>query len=287
MKNINYFLLCIILLFSMTTTYAGQVEGYVYDGYSNEPLPGVNVRIGDSLGTGTDINGRFVIDNVPPGTWTVRTQYIGFYDDSASVRIDLDEQTVSCKLLLQCGPVFSDSKMYAEYHQALQEAYAANPELVRLEIVKHQVKGNTLWFRAKIINKSDQEIYVPKTNYDAISTYQCELLNGNGQPFHHNALLDGSEWGKNYFDPQDLQTIKPGKSYTLPDLPAEHYTLDLLPKGKLYFQVHYTFTIDKPVDTAIQYPNFPPDSLVNEMEKTYTRILRLPLKSGIKSFKNK
>jgi outer membrane receptor protein involved in Fe transport len=57
----------------------GKIAGKVTDKESGEPLPGVNVIIvGTTTGAATNINGEFFIVNVPPGTYTLRANLIGY-----------------------------------------------------------------------------------------------------------------------------------------------------------------------------------------------------------------
>ena len=72
---------------------SGKVTGVITDVSTKEPLPGANVIIeGTSLGAATDLNGRFIILNVRPGLFTVRTTMMGYREVRISdvrVRIDL------------------------------------------------------------------------------------------------------------------------------------------------------------------------------------------------------
>ena len=76
-------LIVIVALFLMTSQglaqkKTGTIRGTVKD-ETNEPLPGVNVLIdGTSMGASTDEEGFFVILNIPPGTYTVAVQMIGY-----------------------------------------------------------------------------------------------------------------------------------------------------------------------------------------------------------------
>ena len=56
----------------------GKIAGRVVDA-KKQPLPGVNVAIAAlRLGAATDADGRFVIQQVPAGTWSVRFNLLGY-----------------------------------------------------------------------------------------------------------------------------------------------------------------------------------------------------------------
>jgi outer membrane receptor for ferrienterochelin and colicin len=71
-----------VLLFTSTMLFAGttgKLTGKVTDKETGEPLPFVNITIeGTMLGAATDMDGRYVILNIPPGRYTVKAQYIGY-----------------------------------------------------------------------------------------------------------------------------------------------------------------------------------------------------------------
>jgi hypothetical protein len=63
-------------LFSQET---GAVRGRVLDAVTSEPLIGANVFVrGTSFGAATDLEGRFVIRNIPAGTYQVQASVIGY-----------------------------------------------------------------------------------------------------------------------------------------------------------------------------------------------------------------
>ncbi len=93
------FTLVAILLFSLTSIFiagtTGKLTGKVTDKETGEPLPFVNITIvGTNIGAATDINGNYVILNIPPGKYTVKVQYIGYQTIIAEdVRIAVDLTT--------------------------------------------------------------------------------------------------------------------------------------------------------------------------------------------------
>jgi outer membrane receptor for ferrienterochelin and colicin len=93
-KNLLLFL--IIITCSLSYTFAGttgKITGKVTDAKTKEALPFVNVIVeGTNLGAATDIDGNYVILNVPPGKYNIRAQYIGYQPvlvENIVVNIDL------------------------------------------------------------------------------------------------------------------------------------------------------------------------------------------------------
>ncbi len=72
---------------------AGKITGHVLDAETKEPMPYVNVLIeGSSMGAATDINGYYMIQDVPPGTYKLRASAVGFKTtvvEGVNVSIDL------------------------------------------------------------------------------------------------------------------------------------------------------------------------------------------------------
>ena len=89
---------------SLSFTFAGttgKITGKVTDTKTGELLPFVNITIGGTnLGAATDIDGNYVILNIPPGRYNVKAQYIGYQSvlvENISVSIDLTT-TIDFKL---------------------------------------------------------------------------------------------------------------------------------------------------------------------------------------------
>ncbi|KAA3615275.1 MAG: TonB-dependent receptor [Calditrichaeota bacterium] len=73
------FLLFLVLLPSALLANTGKFSGKVIDKETGDPLPGVNVQIeGTSLGAATNLDGEYVILNIPSGTYTLRASFIGY-----------------------------------------------------------------------------------------------------------------------------------------------------------------------------------------------------------------
>lgn len=81
-----------LLLFAGTT---GKIKGKVTLKDSHDPAIGASVLIeGTTLGASTDVDGNYVILNVPAGTYTLNARYVGYHAPSvANVRVDVDLTT--------------------------------------------------------------------------------------------------------------------------------------------------------------------------------------------------
>ena len=111
----------------------GTIEGYVKDASTGEPLPGANVLIeGTSIGTSSDINGRFVISNVPPGSYTLRAAYIGYKVYETHMRV-VSGASITVNLTLQ--PVGVEGKEVVVTAQASGQNAAINQQLASNQII--------------------------------------------------------------------------------------------------------------------------------------------------------
>ncbi len=91
--------LCVtVFLFAGTT---GKIAGTITDVETGETLPGVNVLIeGTSYGAVTNLEGYYVILNVPPGTYTLKAKMVGYAEQRIQgVRVEIDlTTTINVKL---------------------------------------------------------------------------------------------------------------------------------------------------------------------------------------------
>ena len=68
--------LCFSLLFAGDT---GKIVGKVTDSETGENLSGVNILLkGTSMGAASDIDGNYIILNVPAASYTITASYIGY-----------------------------------------------------------------------------------------------------------------------------------------------------------------------------------------------------------------
>ncbi len=140
-------LFSILLLIGLSTLLfgqAGKISGVIKDSETGEPLPGVNVVLEETLlGAATDVDGFFVILNVPPGTYTVSISYIGYQDKKIeNVRVVSD---ITKRLTIELTPttVELDSAIVVTAEKPFFEESATNTVRVldSEEIERVPVKG--------------------------------------------------------------------------------------------------------------------------------------------------
>ena len=97
MKRLSVFLVMTVLLSANLALagVTGKIAGVVIDAETNLPLPGVNIVVkGTTMGAATDFAGKYVILNVPPGTYTLTATMIGYAAmNKTDVRVFIDQTT--------------------------------------------------------------------------------------------------------------------------------------------------------------------------------------------------
>jgi TonB-dependent receptor len=93
MKTFLQMWVVLMLAIALQSTIAyGQrsatISGQVKDSQTGEPLPGANVMlVKTSLGASTDVDGRFTIRDVPPGSYTLRATYVGYRQKEITAQV--------------------------------------------------------------------------------------------------------------------------------------------------------------------------------------------------------
>ncbi len=89
---------CLVLLVLSAGVGSGQATGRlvgsVTDGESGEGLPGVNLILEDTgWGTSTDLEGRFELQGIAPGTYVLRASIIGYEAYKRKVKVRAERET--------------------------------------------------------------------------------------------------------------------------------------------------------------------------------------------------
>ncbi len=133
LKAIGFTILFISFLpFAARAQESGTVQGTVMDSQTGDALPGANVLVqGTSLGAATDLNGGFVIRNVPPGSYKLRSTYVGYDTKITEVDIKPGEKV---KLSIRLDAVGIKGKEVVVTAQASGQSNAINQQLSSVQI---------------------------------------------------------------------------------------------------------------------------------------------------------
>ena len=71
-----------------SSSFSFSIKGVILDATTGEALPGANVMImGTSLGAASNLDGKYIIKSVPPGSYTLRVKYIGYKDFEQEINL--------------------------------------------------------------------------------------------------------------------------------------------------------------------------------------------------------
>jgi hypothetical protein len=174
----------LVLIFTVSTIYGqGIIRGKIFDKESGEPILYANVLLeGTTMGTTTDLEGFFSINNVPPGRYLIVSTYLGY--DTLREEVSLADGQIIFKNLY------------------------ANPSSVRLSTVN--VSGRREQARTEVristIDISPKQIEaLPSAGGEADIAQYLQVLPGvistgaqggqiyirGGSPIQNKILLDG------------------------------------------------------------------------------------------------
>ncbi|MBZ0201070.1 MAG: carboxypeptidase-like regulatory domain-containing protein, partial [Ignavibacteriaceae bacterium] len=157
-----FFFLCLIStpIFSGTT---GKLSGSVKDAQTGEPIPGVNIIFeGNNYGAATDMDGYYLINNLPPGAYTVNFSAIGFTRKSfTNVKIAVDFTT---KL---------DVQLTTQTIELQTIVVEAESPLIRKDLTSSQV-----------VVDAGQIASLPVESINQLLTLQAGIVQGAGGELH-------------------------------------------------------------------------------------------------------
>ncbi|RMF57829.1 MAG: carboxypeptidase-like regulatory domain-containing protein, partial [Calditrichaeota bacterium] len=97
------FLISLLMVFPLYGGTTGKISGIVKDKSTGEPIVGANIYIdGQPFGSASDADGYYFIINIPPGSYTLVAQMVGYQEIRVTnVRVNVDLTT---KVNFQLSP---------------------------------------------------------------------------------------------------------------------------------------------------------------------------------------
>ena len=120
---------------------SATIVGTIIDSTSGEPLIGANIIVvGTSLGGSTDLNGKYRIQNVPFGTYTLRVTYIGYKRQEMEVNI-ASEKTIEINFSLKSDVIEGESVIISTQREG---QIAAINQQINSEGIKNIVSSDKI-----------------------------------------------------------------------------------------------------------------------------------------------
>lgn len=131
MRKKSFLFLFICLLCSLSSwSQTIKVTGVVYAEDGNEPVIGASVLVkGTTLGTITNIEGAFVLQNVPQTAKTLVVSYVGMRKTEVAIKPQM-------KIVLKADSELLDEVMVVAYGTAKKSSYAGSASLVKSDALK-------------------------------------------------------------------------------------------------------------------------------------------------------
>ncbi len=139
--NRPFLLLIICSLLTVPSTLVagttGKIAGRVTDASLKEGLVGINILIeGTKLGASTDVNGQYVIINIPPGTYTLVTSSVGYHSAKVTkVQVSID-LTTKIDFVLQESSIALGEQVVVAERPMIQKDLTSSSAKVSAEQIK-------------------------------------------------------------------------------------------------------------------------------------------------------
>ncbi|MFT6879873.1 MAG: hypothetical protein ACJARG_000800, partial [Arcticibacterium sp.] len=79
-------LLALVVLMTTSAFAQSVISGTIMDGSNNEPLIGASISVkGTSIGTTSDVDGKYTLNGVPAGSETLVVSFIGFFRQQVTI----------------------------------------------------------------------------------------------------------------------------------------------------------------------------------------------------------
>ncbi len=194
-KRLGIFFL-ILQVFSITLYSArnGSLKGTIKDAQTKDVLPFTNViLVGTSMGAAADMDGNYIIRNVPPGSYVLRAKYIGYQQQEINVEI-LEGRTTEYNIMLKPEAVEGETVIVTA--QAEGQMQAINEQLSSLSI-KNVVSSARIQ-ELPDANAAESVSRLPGVSIIRTGGEGARVVVRGLSPQYNRVTIDGVELPSNY-----------------------------------------------------------------------------------------
>jgi TonB-dependent receptor len=118
-----------LFLFSVNSiAQNGRITGHVVESQTGTHLPGANIIIvGTSFGASSQLDGRFIIPQIPFGDYQLKVSYVGFNSKTMNITLSAGNEIVEVKVELEHAVISGETVVVTG--QAAAQAKAINQEI--------------------------------------------------------------------------------------------------------------------------------------------------------------
>jgi len=208
--NIKFIIITLTILFNLSNIFAtGTISGILVDENGKPVLGGDVIIKGTSLGSNTDDNGKYIIQNVKSGTYTMRyywSSFDYFYSSKKQININFDRSS-TIVLNLKFSVKDKEKVIHREiidWSAERYKGYLFEPQLGKTYFMNqynYPVSQNIIKFNSSI--KRDKKGYIhSRGGYR--NGFPLFLENMNTDLFDYNTI-NCSSFEKLYLPNKDLQ----------------------------------------------------------------------------------
>jgi len=150
--------------FSLYAGSTGKIGGLVTEKSTGEGMPGANVLVeGTNLGAGTDLDGNFLVINVPPGTYTLTVMMVGYKTvEVKDVRVNIDRLVkinVSLEEAILEGEVIEvvAEREAVEFDRTNTASYVAKEQIQAMPV---QELGDVIQLQAGVVKDAGGGLHI-------------------------------------------------------------------------------------------------------------------------------
>ncbi|MBD5421059.1 MAG: TonB-dependent receptor plug domain-containing protein, partial [Bacteroides sp.] len=194
-------LMAIMTVFVMSALGQRTVTGYVYSASDDQPVVGATVQVeGTTIGTATDLDGNFVLKNVPNSAKTLVVSYVGMQTQHVAVA---DNVRVGLKDMAND----LDELIVVAYGTAKKSAYTGSASVVKAETIENSLVSNaTDALNGKIAGVQIQSSNGQPGSAPSVRIRGVGSLSASNEPLY---VVDGIPYDGNISDinTQDIESM--------------------------------------------------------------------------------